>query len=107
VVDTVPARLVSRWEEAYRQYGVAFDHAARMEAGDRQAAEAVAAASWQVAGLWRDMATAVPLSWWLLAALRAAADAFEAQARSWHAKAAQPEPPRPARRVAARPAGQS
>jgi transposase len=87
VGDTMPARLVMQWEDAYRQYGAAFDHATRQEAGDPQAAEAVASASWQIAGVWRDMATAVPLPWWLLAALRAAADAFETQAHGWHVRA--------------------
>lgn len=85
--------LVARWEAAYRLYGEASEQAARAEAGDRGAAEAVAASSWQVASLWREMATETGLSWWALAALRAAAQAFEQQARDWHARATQPRRP--------------
>jgi len=35
---------------------------------------------------WRDIATAAVLPWWTLAALRAAAEAFEQQAHGWHAR---------------------
>jgi hypothetical protein len=48
----------------------------------------MASASWDVATAWRDIATATALPWWSLAAVRAAADAFETQARDWHAQAA-------------------
>jgi len=83
----VPVRLVQRWERAYRQYGQASTRAARSAAGDRPAARAVAAASREVAAIWREVAQTPGLPWWALAALRAAADAFEAQARDWQARA--------------------
>lgn len=79
--------LVTQWEAAYRAYGEASEHAARSVAGDPDAAEAVAAASWQVASLWRDIATSQEVPWWVLAALRAAAEVFEQQARDWQARA--------------------
>jgi hypothetical protein len=82
----VPVRLVERWERAYRQYGQASTRAARSPAGDRPAARAVAATSREVAAIWREIATTPGLPWWVLAALRAAADAFEAQARDWQAR---------------------
>jgi hypothetical protein len=84
----VPARLVGRWEAAYRQYGQASELAARSAAGDPQAAQAVASASLEVAAAWREMTGTTGLPWWALAALRAAADAFEQQARNWRARAA-------------------
>lgn len=57
MVTTMPVQFVWRWERVYRRYEAAFDHATRQaQAGDRDAAEAVAAASWQFAGAWRNMA---------------------------------------------------
>jgi len=47
----------------------------------------MASASWDVATAWRDLATRAVLPWWVLAAVRAAADAFEQQAHDWHARA--------------------
>ena len=93
----VPLRLVERWEAAYRRYGQASTRAARSQPGDRQAARAVASTSAQVALHWRDIARTEGLVWWMLAALRAAADAFEAQARDWQARAdyAAGSPPSP------------
>lgn len=84
---SVPPGLVGRWEVAYRQYGDATIYAGKSVAGDRAAAEVLASASWQVASLWREMTASAALPWWALAALRAAAEAFEQQARDWHAKA--------------------
>jgi hypothetical protein len=82
-----PETLIARWEAAYRQYTEATRLAGRANAGDRAAAEALASTSWAVATTWRDLATTVVLPWWALAALRAAAEAFEAQARTWHTRA--------------------
>jgi len=82
-----PETLVARWEAAYRRYTEATRLAGRANAGDRAAAETLASTSRQVATTWRDIATTVVLPWWVLAALRAAAEAFEAQARSWHTRA--------------------
>lgn len=83
----VPIRLAERWETAYRRYGRASTLAARATPGDRQTAHAVATTSAQVAAAWRDMAKTDGIAWWALAALRAAAEAFEAQARNWQARA--------------------
>ena len=81
---TVPAELVARWEAAYRRY-TELARTARGRRGDVASSETLVAASWEVATAWRDIATTAPLPWWTLAALRAAADAFEHQAHHWHA----------------------
>ena len=80
---TVPAVLVARWEAAYRQYADLTRTAGR-EPAEPASSEALASVSWEVAAAWRDIATSSPLPWWALAALRAAAEAFERQARRWH-----------------------
>jgi hypothetical protein len=102
----MPEHLVSRWEAAYRQYGQASRSAASSVAGDRNAAQAMASASWEVAAVWREMESLSDLPWWVLAAVGAAAQAFEFQARDWNARAeldgagrARPQPrPTPRRR---------
>ncbi len=80
---TVPEPYVRGWEGAYRQYGQASEMAARLPADDPAAAWHMATASWAVAAAWREIATVTRLPWWLLAAVEAAAEAFEAQAREW------------------------
>jgi hypothetical protein len=82
---TAPPQLVQQWETAYQHYTNATEHATHTP-NDPHTAHLMASASWQVASLWRDIATATVLPWWALAALRAAAEAFEAQAQAWHAK---------------------
>ena len=69
------------WEAAYRQYGRAWETTARSRKGDPAAAREMAAASWAVAAVWRQIVAATTLSWWTLAAIESAAAAFETQAR--------------------------
>src|SRR5262249_44923782 len=69
-------------------YGEASKAAASSVAGDRDAAREMAAASWEVAAAWREMESTADIPWWALAALCAAAQAFEIQARDWNARAA-------------------
>jgi hypothetical protein len=110
----VPDKLVERWEAAYRTYGSASKSAASSVAGDRVAARAMAVTSREVAAVWREMESVTDLPWWALAAVGAAAQAFEFQARDWTARAEHAGPPdayavrRPPVRLAtrARPAGQ-
>lgn len=83
----VPEELVRRWESAYRRYGEASKTAVSAVPGDRGAAGEMAAASSEVAAAWRAMESIVDLPWWILAALVAAAQAFEFQARDWNARA--------------------
>ena len=71
------------WEAAYRQYGRAWETAARSGKGDPAAAREMATASWAVAAAWRQIATATTLPWWILAAIESAAGAFESQAREY------------------------
>lgn len=77
--------LVQRWESAYRIYG----SASRSAGGDGGpvSARAMAAASWEVAAAWRAMEGVAGLAWWVVAAVNAAAQAFEVQAREWAARA--------------------
>lgn len=76
--------LVTRWEAAYQRYTDAARAVRSAPDAEPASAETMAEASWEVATAWRDIATTMVLPWWTLAALRAAADAFEAQAMSWH-----------------------
>lgn len=77
----VPDDLVRRWEVAYKRYGEALGVSA---AGDgRIAARAVASSSLEVAVVYREMGSRVVLPWWMAAAVGAAAEAFECQARDW------------------------
>jgi hypothetical protein len=86
-VAMIAEELVQRWEAAYRRYGAASKSAAAAVPGDRVAAQGMAAASREVADVWREMESASDLPWWLLAALSAAGQAFEFQARDWNARA--------------------
>lgn len=81
-----PEPLVRAWEVAYRQYGLANELSARLPSDDPAAAWQMATASWAVASAWREIATVVRLPWWLFAAVEAAAEAFETQARDWEAR---------------------
>ena len=68
----VAQELVVAWEDAYRRYESA-------EGDD------VTEASWAVAGAWHNLAACAELPWWLSAAVRSAAQAFEHQAKAWAA----------------------
>lgn len=59
-------KLVSAWEEAYREYM----DPERMEVADTSVAVATA---------WRELAADTELPWWLYAAVNSAAEAFEHQ----------------------------
>jgi hypothetical protein len=73
------------WEAAYRQYGRAWETAARSGKGDPTAAREMAVASWAVAASWRQIATTT-LPWWTLAAIESAASAFESQAHDYETR---------------------
>jgi len=62
--------LVVTWEDTYRRYESAVGND-------------VTEASRALAGTWRELAAAVELPWWLSAAVRSAAQAFEHQADAW------------------------
>jgi hypothetical protein len=64
--------LVVSWEDAYRRY---------VSAPGQEVTETSRA----VAGAWRDLAACAELPWWLSAAVRSAAQAFEEQAEAWTA----------------------
>ena len=98
-MSALPAQLVRRWEAAYQQYTNASEQL-RHTTDPAPATAAMASASWDVAMAWRDIATSAPLPWWSLAAVRAAADAFEAQAHDWHAKSTAIKPNGGARKQA-------
>ena len=83
----VPEDLVQRWEAAYRRYGEASKMSAVSPAGDRDVARAMVLASHDVAVAWRAMESIPDLPWWTLAAVGAAAQAFEFQAREWSVRA--------------------
>ena len=68
-----PEQLVSAWENAYREYS-------------DDAETDVADVSLEVATAWRALAENAELPWWLSAAVRSAAEAFERQGeacRAW------------------------
>lgn len=83
----VPDELDARWQAAYAAYGKASENVSLCEPGDPQAARLMASTSWEVGVLWREIAGMPGLPWWALASVRAAAQAFEAQARDWNARA--------------------
>lgn len=82
----VPEPFVRMWESAYVEYGQAREMTARMSVDDPAAAWHMATTSWAVANAWREITTVARLPWWMLAAVEAAAEAFETQARYWEAK---------------------
>jgi hypothetical protein len=79
--------LIQRWEASYTEYGQASEKVNNSEPGDRAVARQMALASGNVALVWRQMAAEPDIAWWLVAALSAAAQAFEFQARDWTARA--------------------
>jgi hypothetical protein len=81
----VSEELVRRWEGAYRRYGEASK--ASTVAGDLAAAREMAQASREVSTAWRAIDAQAELPWWMAAAVSAAAEAFEVQAREWTARA--------------------
>jgi len=89
VLASVPGGLVEAWQEAYREYGYASEATSSAQPGDPDVARAMAATSLAVASAWREIAAQGAHSWWSLAAVEAAAQAFEFQARDWGARAAQ------------------
>ena len=68
----MPNVLVDRWQAVYSAYSSAD--------GDQVESARLSA---DIAGVWREMAAVPGLAWWLVAALRTAAEAFERQARNW------------------------
>src|SRR6202008_49702 len=86
-VAMMSERLVARWEAVYREYGTASQRLSGSEVGDRTVARHMARASADVAAVWREMAGEANIPWWSVAALCAAAQAFEYQARDWSARA--------------------
>lgn len=83
----VSERLIAQWEAVYREYGSASERVTAAEPGDRAVARHMARASRDVAVVWREMAAEPDMSWWSIAALWAAAQAFEVQAKDWAARA--------------------
>jgi hypothetical protein len=79
--------LVRRWETVYGEYGQASEMVNNSVPGDRAVARHMASASGNVALVWRQMAAEPDMPWWSVAALSAAAQAFEYQARDWTARA--------------------
>lgn len=86
-VVMVPDELVGRWEAVYREYGVTSEAVNSSVPGDRAVARRMARASEDVAVVWREMSDGSGLPWWAVAALVAAGQAFEHQARDWAARA--------------------
>jgi hypothetical protein len=83
----VSERLVRRWEAVYREYGLASETVSTAEPGDRAVARHMARASRDVAAVWREMTAEAGMPWWSVAALVAAAQAFEQQSKDWAARA--------------------
>lgn len=86
-VVMVSEELARRWEAVYREYGLASEMVNKSEPGDRAIARRMARSSEDVAAVWRLMVKEPDLPWWAVAALVAAAQAFEYQARDWAARA--------------------
>lgn len=76
-MDVVPDVLVQRWQAVYREYMTA----AQTHSTTSEDHANMARLSADVATAWRQMATTPELEWWMTAALTAAAEAFEQQAR--------------------------
>ena len=81
----VPQALVTGWEDVYRHYGNASEAASRLPQVDAATARGMSQASWAVASSWRGIASASQLPWWVLAAVLAAAEAFDEQSQYWDA----------------------
>lgn len=76
---TVPETVVARWEDAYRAY----INIANSRAETRRERLELADVLQNVANAWRDIATTPGLDWWQLAALSAAVETAEQQARQF------------------------
>lgn len=85
----VPVEVVGRWEEAYRRYGHASQAVESAPPGDPEAALMMAETSAQVAAAWQEIAAHCTGTWWSLAAVEAAGQAFTAQASDWSARVSQ------------------
>src|SRR3569833_3269034 len=83
-IALAPGHLVEAREAAYRRYGDLSTRAG--DQADGRTAQALAAASVDVAAAWRDLASQGQLSWWVLAAVTAAIEGFEEQALLWQAR---------------------
>lgn len=88
-VVMVSDKLLQRWETVYREYGLTSELVGHSAPGDRAVARRMARASTALAGAWREIEVEPGLPWWVVAALSTAAQAFEAQARDWSARARQ------------------
>lgn len=80
---TVSEDLIERWEAAYRRYTDASKISAMSFAADQDVAREMVMASHEVASAWRAMESTPDLPWWVMAALAAAAQAFEYQVKEW------------------------
>jgi len=85
--------LTARWELAYDHYRRASEWARRAPENP-DAAKDMARTSWEIAELWRALTGVPGLAWWMVSALRTAANAFDTQAMEWHERATRP-PARP------------
>ena len=79
--------LVQRWEAAYQRYGEASKVSVATVVGDQGVAREMVVASHEVATAWRSLESTPDLPWWALAAVAAAAEAFEFQAQEWMIRA--------------------
>jgi hypothetical protein len=86
-VVVVSEKLVKRWEAVYREYGVASEMVNNSHPGDRAVARHMSRTSYDVAAAWRQLGAEPDMPWWAVAALGAAAQAFEYQGRDWAARA--------------------
>ncbi|PWW62136.1 hypothetical protein DFQ13_106390 [Actinokineospora spheciospongiae] len=88
-VECVPVEVLTRWEHAYRQYGHASEAVSAAPPGDPEAARMMAETSAEVAAAWQEIAEYCTGTWWSLAAVEAAGQAFTAQASDWAARVSQ------------------
>lgn len=77
---------VRAWETAVRVYGQAQSRADRASIWDVSAAEAMAAASADLARTWRGLLAARPVPHWVSSAVETAADVFEEQTDAWRTR---------------------
>lgn len=84
----VTSTQVRDWEQAYGHYGASSEVVARTGQPSAATAQDMASASWAVAESWHAIACNPELPWWMLAALKSAAQAFEEQAHYWQARSA-------------------
>ncbi|MFC5290701.1 hypothetical protein ACFPM7_26910 [Actinokineospora guangxiensis] len=79
----IPLDAQRAWESAYRLYAEASETARGADVDPLHVGQMIASTSWEVAESWRAMATTAGLPWCVVAALHAAAAAFEDQAHEW------------------------